>query len=247
MRAARYLPPLLRPDALHSLDELRRVAGVRPPERSTRPHLLTPPWRTWNAAAEDLRTWTMAESDLERFARVVVARHEAPADTPAAAVDLASSRVWWSLAANAVPPGIDEPATPDGSLRWTAPCAAAWHDASRPLCRYLGTHAFANWMAYQGRGIRTEVRRVRVALEVVRLEVARHVALDGRPDGRAVVAAAIRRADLLLQHLVDPVRLARALDARERLPLALQGPARGPAPAPSTMSSGPPLKPDLTC
>ncbi len=223
------LPPLLRPTALHSHDSydawLEFVLEAFDTSASPDGALARV-----EHAAEDLRNWTVAAGDLEVFTRVVLGRHEASATIPAAKVDLASSNAWWSLAVDAVPPGIVEPPTPGGSLRWTAACEAAWLDASRPICRYLGTHAFANWAAYQGRGIRTEVRRLRVALEVVRLEVARRAALDGRPDGRAVVEPAIRSADLLLHHLVDPVRLARALDALERLPLTPQGPARDQPP-----------------
>jgi len=211
------LPPLLRPDALHSHDSYDTWLAFVLTTFDTAASPDAALWRV-ERAAEDLRRWTIAAGDLETFTRAVVARHQAAAITPAVDAGLTSSGAWWSLAVNAIPPGLGRLPTPGESPRWTAACAAAWRDASRPLCRYLGTHAFANWTAYQGRGIRTEVRRLRAALEIVRFETATALAADPASSPRPLEAA-IRQTDLLLHHLIDPLVFARALDAFERAAL----------------------------
>jgi hypothetical protein len=50
--------------------------------------------------------------------------------------------------------------------------------------RYLAAHAFASWMAYQGRGLRGWVRSVAAAHETLTTETARHSAQAGRPLDR---------------------------------------------------------------
>lgn len=74
---------------------------------------------------------------------------------------------------------------------------------SRAVQRWLAAHLFGNWIAYQGRGLRTIVRYVRACLDVYVVELAR--------DGNALEA--IRRSDFLIIHESDSQRLASALDA----------------------------------
>ena len=84
---------------------------------------------------------------------------------------------------------------------------------SRAVKRWLAAHLFGNWIAYQGRGLRTIVRYVRACLDAFTVEVAR--------DGN--VLEAIRRSDFLIVHESDSQQLATSIDAlmrRERIPHA---------------------------
>jgi Fe-S-cluster containining protein len=74
---------------------------------------------------------------------------------------------------------------------------------SRAVKRWLAAHVFGNWIAYQGRGLRTIVRYARACLDVFTVELAR--------DGNALEA--IRRSDFLLVHESDSQQLASAIDA----------------------------------
>ena len=77
---------------------------------------------------------------------------------------------------------------------------------SRAIQRWLAAHLFGNWIAYQGRGLRTIVRYVRACLDLFTVELAR--------DGNALEA--IRRSDFLIVHESDSQHLATALDALVR-------------------------------
>jgi hypothetical protein len=77
---------------------------------------------------------------------------------------------------------------------------------SRAVQRWLAGHLFGNWIAYQGRGLRTIVRYVRACLDVFQIEHAR--------DGDALQA--IRRSDYLIVHESDSQQLAAAIDALAR-------------------------------
>ncbi len=122
--------------------------------------------------------------------------------------------------------------------------APAWSAFSRPLRQFLAAHAFGNWCAYNGQGLRTVVRSLDVALGVVRVEAARACAGAGRPStslgttlspskGRpldeTLLAEAFRAADLLLVHLADPLVLARQLSEVEGS--RLRAPGFGPCQA----------------
>ncbi len=98
--------------------------------------------------------------------------------------------------------------------RWPT-TGATW---PRPVRRWLAAKAFASWLVLQGEGLRTTVLGVRLALAVLRAEAARSAA-EGEGRGEATdLLEAIRRADLLLVHLVDPEALARRLSRFEGLP-----------------------------
>ena len=94
------------------------------------------------------------------------------------------------------------------SARASVPAPYAWpaymtprRQADLPAAvvgRYLAAHAFACWMAYHGNGLASIAVYLRLALAVLRTEVARRNALI---DG-------IRQSDLLLRHLVDRDALA---------------------------------------
>jgi hypothetical protein len=127
------------------------------------------------------------------------------------------------LAVKPVPAGLEDL---DAGL-----VAPAWSAFSRPIRQFLAAHVFGNWCAYNGRGLRTVVRSLDVALDVVRVEAARACAEAGRPStslgttisqspGRtldqALLVEAFRATDLLLVHLADPTALADRMSAVEQ-------------------------------
>jgi hypothetical protein len=62
---------------------------------------------------------------------------------------------------------------------------------------FLAAHAFANWTAHLGEGLRTWLRAIEAAFALLEL------------------GYGVRDADLLLRHLADPYRLARVWSAVE--------------------------------
>ena len=94
--------------------------------------------------------------------------------------------------------------------------ADAWPRFSQPLRHFLAAHAFGNWCAYHGMGLRTVVRSLSAALAVVRVEAARLCASAERPLDEPLLLEAMRAADLLLVHLADPKALAARLSEVEQ-------------------------------
>jgi len=90
-------------------------------------------------------------------------------------------------------------------LRDVAPHWPQWH---APLNRYLAAKAFANWTAYQGRGILSIVKGLEAALALVRVEASRQCRDAGRPLDRELLLDAIRYADFALNHLAVGEELA---------------------------------------
>lgn len=93
--------------------------------------------------------------------------------------------------------------------------APRWSDWHAPLNRYLAAKAFANWTAYQGRGILAIVRGLEVALALVRVEAARQCRDAGRPLDQPLLLEAIRAADFALNHLAVGEELAEGWSAAE--------------------------------
>jgi Fe-S-cluster containining protein len=77
------------------------------------------------------------------------------------------------------------------------------------ICRWLAARLFGTWIAYQGTGLRTILRYLRAALDVLTLELA-HGAGEAPLDRQAIVEA-VRRSDYLIIHLAGSQRLATLL------------------------------------
>jgi hypothetical protein len=92
---------------------------------------------------------------------------------------------------------------------------ARWPAFAAPVRRYLAAKAFASWLAYQGRGLRTIVFSLDVALSVLKANAALECEKAGRVLDEEALVAAIRRTDELLLHLASREDLARRLGAVE--------------------------------
>jgi hypothetical protein len=86
--------------------------------------------------------------------------------------------------------------------------ASHWGDWAQVVNRYLAAHAFANWMAYQGRGLLGWVRSIEAALETLSAECETQCQQAGRAVDRELLTASIRSADFFLRHLADRSALA---------------------------------------
>jgi hypothetical protein len=172
------LPPLLRPDMLMDWEswwlwEAESVALIA--ARVDEPASVL--W-TLATAVDLLDAWTPGRGPLDDAIRSALTR--AREHPPAWELDDATRRRWRDDVLAAIPPphrprGLDRVATPP---------------PPRVLGRFLAAHAFANWTAHQGDGLRAWLRS---------LEVAYALASDH----------GVREADLLLRHLADPAVLAK--------------------------------------
>lgn len=116
-----------------------------------------------------------------------------------------------------VPAGVARPqaATPTHREAYELLVAPTWGEFAAPIRRYLAARSFANWVAYQGRGFRTVLHSVSAALSLVRVEAARIAAGAAAPLDEAILAEAMRTADLWLLHLAAPDVLASRLSSVE--------------------------------
>jgi hypothetical protein len=88
-----------------------------------------------------------------------------------------------------------------------------WLDGG--MKNYLAARLFGNWIAYQGRGLRTVVEWLRACAAVVRSEFLARVARSGGPPAAADFIEAVRAADLRLLHVVDSAVFAQHVAAIE--------------------------------
>jgi Fe-S-cluster containining protein len=218
--AREALPPLLRPDVLMdwpSLERWERFAVSVLSQEGRSPETALDVLAT---AAEDARRWTPERGAFGEYLEDVL-EAAAARSSPRDPAGRGSRGVGWQLVADSVPRGALLPVAPEGlgeaHDRWVAP---AWPALARPIRRWLAAKAFASWIALQGEGLRTTVAFLRVALGVLRVEAARGSAEAARVLDGDLLQGAVRRADLLLLHLVDPEALARRISRGE----AAEGP-----------------------
>lgn len=81
---------------------------------------------------------------------------------------------------------------------------------------YLAARLFGNWIAYQGRGLRTIVEWLRACHAVLRNEMALRSMASGRAAAVDDAVAAAGRADLLLVHTIDSASFASYYVEREK-------------------------------
>jgi hypothetical protein len=90
----------------------------------------------------------------------------------------------------------------DFDERWNGRIGPESIPFDRPMKNYLAARVFGNWIAYQGRGLRTVVEWLRTCAAIVRHDILRRV-IAGDPLEERVFVEAVRSADLLLLHVLD--------------------------------------------
>jgi hypothetical protein len=202
------LPPALRPDMLMSWEA----------------------WWRWEAAA--IRVIRGAGTSAEAIARLSIAVERVRGWHPADGNLEERIDTAFAPLTSCLPPTGDAPPTlpdidtvVDGLVGCVpGPFQQTAHEAlmrrGRPVRddvrrRLLAAHAFANWTAHLGEGLRTWLRSIASV----------HVLLEG--------GIAPRDVDLVLRHLADPAALARRWRGVEAPPPALRQRARRAVKAPS--------------
>lgn len=213
--ASGALPPLLRPDLLCDIDgydawERAGIAMLGRPERGYAACLdqlaaATECVRQWDPGAGPLATWVQ-----KAFENV----SEGPADA-STSYDRVISRIA-RLTAGRV--GNDLEQIPDFEAEWTRRIGsneADWFD--RAMKNYLAARLFANWIAYQGKGLRTIVEWLQTCGAAVRHFALRRVVDAGHTAfDRPLFIESVRSADLLLLHVLESQSFARDVAALEQ-------------------------------
>jgi hypothetical protein len=218
MRGA--LPPLLKPDllftwfgfALWEREVVRQLGEMDRPLHETLANLA--------GQAERLRTWTPHCGPFDAWVTGILDAR-APDGPPRG--PLATPETCWATYRTAhatVEPTLahDLPSIEVGRM-WPAVLAATEPPFARVVRRYLASRVWASWVAHEGGGVRSYIRWIEMIRAVLAVEVCRAVFDANRPLDAALLADAIRAADLLLVHLSSPSRLARVIARSEHVPL----------------------------
>jgi hypothetical protein len=117
-------------------------------------------------------------------------------------LSLEASLVLHAEVLKAVPedvrPEPDDAGLEEAFIRLVVPEWDRWH---APLRKFLAAKAFANWTAYQGRGVLSIIRGLEAALAFVRIEAARECRNADRPLDAALLKQAFRGTEFVLNHL----------------------------------------------
>jgi hypothetical protein len=208
--AREALPPLLRPGLLmdvesYGLWEAHAIEVLADDSRSPESAL-----SRLAGEVESLRAWTPGAGTL---ARQVAAIGGIPCNSglrymeAAAGIEEVLESVPGELRPAALP--VNAAAIDQGLV------GPGWVSFGRPLRYYLAARLLGAWVAYQGRGLRTVMRYLAVALAAVRHEAIKVCAADEGPLDRERLVEAIRAADDLLVHRADSLALARRLSSVE--------------------------------
>ena len=205
-------PPLLHPRVLMDMEGYAAWEGhmvARCAKVEERPESVI---ATLERDARALRAFT---PDGRSLAEPVAALPPLPLKANAPAT-LAPSLADHAEVMRAVPddlkPEPDEEGLEEAFVRYVAPVWDAWR---APLNRYLAAKAFANWTAYQGRGVLSIVRGLDAALSLVRVEASRQCREARRALDRDLLLEAFRGADFALNHLAVGDELARGWSSVE--------------------------------
>jgi hypothetical protein len=216
MNALGALPPLVRPGVLSDLE------GYGAWERGCLATFARPDLGWQEAldhvadATERVRGWRPGTCALSEQVHTAFreARHERGADPRAQARALQTLRSLSSGDARDDLRDID--AFDDHWSRLLGPSAAQF---DRAMKNFLAARVFGNWIAYQGRGLRSIVEWLRTCAAAVRHHALRNaIGLEAAPAWREL-REAFRISDLLLLHVIDTqafARLARVVEGPER-------------------------------
>lgn len=165
--------------------------------------------------AEQVASWTPGDGALiDRVGsrESGVGSRRAAVGSAAAAAPVESARVLFDLVRRTVPSALAwAEAPPHVDDEWRVRVEPAWIDWAPVVRRYLAAHAFASWIAYQGRGIVSIVHSLDAALAVLKVELVRVCQSRDATLDRATLHHSIRQADLLLRHHADREALACAM------------------------------------
>jgi hypothetical protein len=206
MDATDALPPLVRPGMLSDLDgygawEQACVATFARTDLSYQAAL-----DLVAAATEDVRGWRPGAVTLSERVQAAFrdARPEAGADAGAHARAIETVA---ALCSGRVPEDVirDYPADETARLEeaWQQRVAPAFPRFDVAMKNYLAARVFANWIAYQGRGLRSIVEWLRTCAALVRHQTVVRARDGGSAPDTADFLEAVRMADLLLLHVID--------------------------------------------
>jgi hypothetical protein len=206
------LPPLVRPGLLCDLE------GYDAWERACIDTLARPEleWRTAldhiAAATEQVRMWEPGARSLRSQVEdaFATARHEDGADWHAQRRADETVRAFTDVGASS---GLPE--TDALEAGWEPTGSADAERVDRAMRNYLAARVFGNWIAYQGRGLRTIVEWLRTCAAAVRHHARQRVGESERAVTARDVLESIRAADLLLLHTIDTQAFARQATALE--------------------------------
>jgi Fe-S-cluster containining protein len=210
--AREALPPLLRPGVLCDLE------GYDAWERAS-VAVFARPDLTWTqaidritSATEKVCEWRPGGGSLASHVASVFDRKDncvvAHALTEEHLVN-----VVWRLTEGRVPTGLQPIARFED--KWRELVGPTFGKYDEAVKNYLAARLFANWIAYQGRGLRSVVQWVRTAGALVRHHALRRALDLGRATAPDDFVEAIRSTDLMLLHVIDTQEFARAFVAVE--------------------------------
>jgi hypothetical protein len=206
------LPPLLRPGMLSDLESHHgwerhavRVLGDATHTPESALEQLT-------RDAEALRAWQPGHGSLgDRLARLGDGGPGRAEVLPQNRLTHAPRQLHETVR-SCIPPGLEAPPAPENldaiDVLFVEP---AWRCFAVPIKRYLAAKAFASWLPWQARGVRSFVAALSAARGVLRVEAGRQCAAAGRALDRHLLVEAIRQADLLVVHKVSSQVLAHRL------------------------------------
>jgi len=185
--AREALPPLLRPDVLMDLDAYRNwesaaveIFATRRPDQAL---------SLVSAAADELRLWKPGQrSFVDAVVQSFQEAGEVASPTwPRQGLEIAKSLNNGIVSLDGVPCDVDDPAV------------------ARVLGNYLAARVFGNWIAYQGRGLRTILTWIHACYDVARVLMCRQPL-----PGVAGALEAVRQADYVMLHTIDTQDFANA-------------------------------------
>ena len=172
---------------------------------------------TLDRDVESLRRWLPGDASSLRDA--IANLPEAVVERPVPR-DVEEAVGLHGVVTGCVPVGLPpelRPDAPDGGLDavYRDLVRSELHRFRRPINRYLAAHAFANWCAYQGRGLRTFVMSLRAALATLEIACVRQCRDARRALDAELLLNAVRQSDFLLRHLASREALTTAWSRAE--------------------------------
>ena len=159
------------------------------------------------AATERVRAW---HPGSDRLACHVAAAFDDEEDrsAPSLTHDELVNAVW-QLAQGRVPSDIEP--LEAFEEQWDQRIGGAFYRYDSAMKNFVAARLFANWVAYQGQGLRSIVQWGRAAAALVRHHALRRALGSSRATEPDDFIEAIRMADLLLLHVIDTEAFARTV------------------------------------